>query len=243
MDKSKQKSSKDSKPKATSKKPAEELAPTKVKSKKISRWVWMAIAALITASAPIIVALIQKVPASTPPPPGSTPPPGCSIKNLGWQEYITGSLGSKISISPAVQSECEIKIRFDLKASDWAAAYKKLEPNLLSQTHGIRFSYNGTGAANSLEFKLIEKDPSGNETIFFVQWCAATATAEKEISQEIKYKEMACRTTPGSRCNGGKVYIRPELVDRIDFTVSNKPECGDRPGEGEVSIQEIQIIP
>ncbi len=165
----------------------------------------------------------------------------CSITNMGWVEYQNDGLGSIINASPVLQTNCEIKVSFDLKTNGWVAIYKKLEPNLLLQTHGIRFSYIGTGAANTLEFKLIEKDASGNETIFYAQWDGATSTAGKEISQDIKYSDLICRFTLNSNCKTGAEHIKPDLVDRIDFSFSNASNA--MPGEGEVIIKEIQIIP
>jgi hypothetical protein len=168
----------------------------------------------------------------------STP---CLITNLGWIEYQNNSLGSTINVSPVLGTNCAIKTSFDLKTNDWVATYKKLEPNLLLQGQGIRFSYGGTGVANTLEFKLIEKDASGNETIFYAKWDGATFTAGKIISLDIYYRDLICRAAPGSRCLTGAEHINPGQVDRIDFSFSNK--SNNLPGQGEVIIEEIQLIP
>jgi hypothetical protein len=220
------------------------------KKSKISAAQWTAIgilgAALVGGFATVIVAIIQKFPTPTATPieiETLSPPGECSITNLGWVEYQNDNLGSTINVSPVLQTNCEIKILFDLKTSGWVAIYKKLEPNLLSQTHGIKFSYIGTGVANTLEFKLIEKDAGGNETIYYAQWGGATSTAGKEITQNIKYSDLICRSTPNSNCKIGNEHIKPELADRIDFSFSNKPTGGAMPGQGEVIIKEIQIIP
>ena len=166
-----------------------------------------------------------------------TPEP-CSITNLGWIDFPGAE--STINASPVIGSKCALEISFDLKEQGWAAVYKKLEPNQLLQTQGIRFSYSGTGAANTLELKLFEIDANGDEILFYAEWDGATSTAGKSIIQEVDYSELICQPSQG-KCPTGATIIKPELVDRIDFSVSNR--SGQLPGSGEVTIEWIQIIP
>jgi hypothetical protein len=194
--------------------------------------------AVIGAIGVIVAALIQIVPSS----PTETSVV-CSINNLGWMDYQNDGLGSTISVGPVLDSNCAVKIMFDLKSEGWVAAYKKLDPGLLSASQGIKFSYSGTGVANTLEFKLIEKDTKGKETIFYVEWGGATMTGGKTTTRDVYYKDMVCRQTPGSRCVNGTERINAGQTDRIDFSLSNKPVNGNASGQGEVIIKEIQFIP
>ena len=168
-----------------------------------------------------------------------TPEP-CSITNLGWVEYQNDGLGSTISASPVIGSKCVLEISFDLKRNGWAAIYKKLQSNSLLHTQGLKFSYSGTGAANTLEFKLFEKDADGVETLFYAEWDGATSTAGETISPEIYYTDLICKPN-ASRCLTGAEPIDLKLVDRIDLSISNKP--GQLPGAGKVTIESIQYIP
>lgn len=211
------------------------------------------VAAFITACATICAALIGIIPIPTPTPPTLTPlpmptspPPTsilCSINNLDWQPYSEGGLGSTINVTPVFQTDCDIKITFNLKAGGEVAIYKKLNANLLAQAQGIRFLFKGKGAANALDFKLVEQDASGQETIFFTRWCRGTSTANEEISKLIKFDDLTCRATSGTNCAAGRRKVKPELVDRIDFSFSSPTDCNNTPGQGEATIKEIQLIP
>ena len=169
----------------------------------------------------------------------SPSPIPCSISNLGWLEYVESKFSSTINVAPVSETNCAFKSSFTLKKGEWVAAYKKLDPNLLLNSQGMRFSYSGIGVANTLEFKLIEKDANANETIFYAEWDGATFTQGKRV-QDIYYPDMICRYTQKSRCLTGAEHIKPELVDRIDFSFSNK--SNQLPGDGEVTIDWVQII-
>jgi hypothetical protein len=172
--------------------------------------------------------------------PTLTPQP-CAITNLDWVEHENqkDQLGSSISVEPSSETKCALKISFDLKPKGWIATYKSLNPDLISQTEGIRFSYNGTGAPNTLELKLIEKDGA----IFEIAWNGETLTNEESRSRDVRYSSLKCRLGSANRCSQGAVLaFDPANIDRIDITFSNHPEKGDIAGQGNVVIEWIQTI-
>ena len=170
--------------------------------------------------------------------PTLTPQP-CTITNLDWIEYQNDNLGSTINVSPVPETKCSIKISFDLKPKGWVAVFKKLEPKMLLQTQGLIFSYSGTGLANTLELKLIEKD----EAIFEITWNGETLTNGESKSREVRYSSLKCRLGSANRCSQGAVVtFDPANIDRIDITFSNHPEEGDIAGQGNVIIEWIQTI-
>ncbi len=175
----------------------------------------------------------------------STPEmPPCAISSEGWTTYLDGSPHSTLTASAIPDSTCALSLAFDVKSNEWPAAYKKLKPNLLQHSQGIWLAYHGTGARNTLELKLVERDSNGNETIFATEWPGGSATAGKTITKDIRYDSLMCRPGDKSRCptDGGRISIKPELVDRLDFTISSKPDIGDAAGQGEVIIDGIWII-
>jgi F0F1-type ATP synthase membrane subunit c/vacuolar-type H+-ATPase subunit K len=162
------------------------------------------------------------------------------ISNANWNVTQDPSTGSRITSVKLEGGTSGIEVSFELKERGWVAIYKKLTPQLLVGKSGVKFSYSGTGSPNTTELKLIEND----QTIFEAVWPDAAVTGNS-VSQEIQYSDMRCRKTTG-RCRTDNdvntLAFNPQNIDRIDFSFSNKPEYGDIPGTGTVTIEYVEII-
>lgn len=154
--------------------------------------------------------------------------------NQDWKPYLEGNRGSTISVQPEPGASNSIRINFDLLQEDWTAVYKKLLPKSLVGTNGLTISYKGHGAPNTIEVKLIHTD----ETVCKKVIHNKTNTNNITNNLEISYSELECVTTAGET-----TVLNLEALDRLDLTFSNWPTFGDEPGEGEVIVESIQIVP
>lgn len=157
----------------------------------------------------------------------------CAITNLGWVPFNDDKLGSTIIVNPTPGSNCDFEVAFDLKEQGaYVATYKKLDQKILAWwVDGIKFSYKGMGAPNSIEFKLFGTEPSQD---YRVRLGHAADTDGETLSVSIPYGTL---TNPAS----GKRFERAGLVlDRMDFSFSSWP--GDTPGTGNLIISNISVI-
>ena len=167
------------------------------------------------------------------------------ISNENWVVYPGHSSGARVtSLKPVIGTDRSFEVSFELETSGWVSIYKKVSPQLVAGTSGIKFYYSGTGNPNTLEFKLIDK----YGTIFESVWSGATVTYANgpRVFWEIHYNDMRCRQNTGECKTDNDVStstLNPGNLDRIDFSFSNKPETGDTPGPGIVTFEEILIVP
>jgi hypothetical protein len=151
------------------------------------------------------------------------------ISNQDWVIYTQGNQGSTIEVGPEAGTSNSIRINFNLLQGDWAAVYKKLSPESLAGTDGLTISHKGHGAPNTIDVKLIHKD----ETVCHHVIHNKTNTNDVTENLEISYSEFDC----------GSTVLNLDDIDRIDLSFSNWPSFGDEPGEGEVIIEMIQLVP
>ena len=116
-------------------------------------------------------------------------------------------------------SDNAVEISFDLKQYGYVGVSKEYYPGLLSDTDGIKFSYKGSGAPNTIELKLIyAPDSNGKSAVFSVSWHHITATNDWKTF-EVLYSQFGCWADTGCVLNEqidlGKVW-------KVDFAVSNK---------------------
>jgi hypothetical protein len=161
------------------------------------------------------------------------------LTNSNWNNYVEDTARSSLSLKAVPGTNHAIDISFDLKPGGWAGIYKKLS---LPPFRSIKVFYKGTGASNTIELKLIDK----NETIFEARWPHTTNTGGQGQSWELPYSEFRCRKGSGTCQDENAVRsltLRPEDLDRIDVSFANKSEYADEAGSGQVIIEEIQIVP
>ncbi|MEM4721639.1 MAG: hypothetical protein QXT73_06245 [Candidatus Methanomethylicaceae archaeon] len=157
-----------------------------------------------------------------------------------WVQY-TDAQGSTIVIG-LVDGKVDkaFQISFALKEKGYVGISKSLIPCQLFGTRGIRFSYKGTGARNSVEVKLIyTPDGRGREAVFSVIKNQATDTNGKWVFFEALYSEFKC--WPDTGCSAAD-SLDISRVQRIDFAISNKPDQRDVAGVGAVLIDEVQAF-
>jgi hypothetical protein len=161
------------------------------------------------------------------------------LTNSNWNNYVEDTARSSLSLKAVPGTNHAIDINFDLKQGGWAGLYKKLS---LPSFRSIRFLYKGTGAPNTIELKLIDK----SETVFEAIWPHTTNTNGQSQAWEPQYGEFRCRKGTGA-CQDDlavrSLTLKPEDLDRMDISFSNKSEHADEAGAGQVFIEEIQIIP
>jgi hypothetical protein len=156
---------------------------------------------------------------------------------LKWNQYVDDK-GSSIVLRSAQGMEGNaVEISFDVKQAGYVGISKELYPGILSGTEGIKFSYNGSGAPNTIEFKLqYPPAASGRSTVFSIEWHHITSTNEWKTF-EVGYNKFKCWEETG--CSADE-KVDLEKVWVIDFAISSRP--GDSPGIGVVAIDNIQAI-
>jgi hypothetical protein len=219
---------------------------------------WETAPGLLTGLAAIITAIggcIAVVSANSkvadivfPPTAMPTPVPALidSMDNLSnWTEY-TDTLGSTIHISvTSATSRSALGIEFNLKDYGYVGIAKDINPDRLAEAKGIQFSYQGSGAPNTIELKLIY----ASGTVFSVAWQSVTATQPWKTLEAL-FGDFKCWPDTGPQAIGDPDHCSPDKalrlslnkVVRLDFAISNKPERGGRPGSGNVVLDNVQGI-
>jgi hypothetical protein len=155
----------------------------------------------------------------------------------GWNPYSEAK-GSRVALDPLPSGQ-GFALDFSLVASGFVGITKEITPGRLSGTRSITFGYRGTGAQNTIEFKLLYPAENGKEAIFGGIWRHASNTRGKVRTVEIAYSEFAC--WPATGCRSGEPVV-PGRVTKIDFAVSNKPEADDVAGRGSVSFENLLAV-
>jgi hypothetical protein len=154
-----------------------------------------------------------------------------------WHAY-SDDIGASVSIRPVSgRTDGGLEIAFELPEDGWVGVEKELSPATLSQVReisGIRFSYMGSGAASTVELKLLYRpDSRGESAVFSVIWFGATPT-DGWLTLETAVGTFECWADTG--CLPGEVLDLGKLW-KIDFAISNKE--GDTPGSGTVVLDEV----
>lgn len=146
----------------------------------------------------------------------------------GWNIFTDGEKGSTIVLTsvPGVKN-FGIEMAFDIKEEyGYVGISRRIEPDTLLGTTGIKFSYKGQGERENLEFKL--KDTEG--TYYWLKWNGATVV-DDWITIEVPYSDIVCLS-----CTEKK-NLDITKVERIEFAISN--DAGRKPGNGSVVIDEL----
>jgi len=187
-------------------------------------------------------------PSSTPtltptptPTPSPTPRPIVNTENLtGWIFNFDQSRGdqanNKMSLVPG-RTDNAVEIAYDLGRDGYVIITRRFDPRVLVGTTGISFFYKGTGATNTIEFKLMLKFPGDtDDTTYGILWNSATNTGDNWTQMNVLYSDFTC-WWPSENCqrHGNKLDLT--VVDRFDFAVSNKPD--DQVGSGKVAFDDV----
>jgi hypothetical protein len=155
----------------------------------------------------------------------------------GWSPYKEEQ-GSSVILDSSAGSKQPFALDFSLVASGFVGITKRIPAGVLSGTRGIGFRYTGTGAPNTIEFKLLYPPEGGKEAIFGDIWPGASNTGGERRQIEIAYTDFTCWSDTGCRADQ---QLDPGHVYKVDFAVSNKP--GDVVGRGSVSFENLVALP
>lgn len=174
--------------------------------------------------------------------PTATPTPTPLIidtmdSTLEWEQYGDDQGSSMILRSTAGMIDNAAEISFDLKANGYVGIAKEFYPGILSGTKAIKFSYNGSGAPNTIELKLLyAPDSNGKSAVFGASWHHITATNTWKTF-EVPYTQFGCWVETGCAIDETVDLTR---VWKVDFAISNK--LGDTPGIGIIAIDNVQGV-
>jgi len=166
--------------------------------------------------------------------PTETPTP-ITIDTIGWSTFSDPISTIEIKSVPGVIRNA-IEISYTLASNDgrWVGISRPINPEVLTGTIGIGFSFSGSGAFNTLELKLLyEPDETGQSVTFVRLWPAATVTDRRSFEEfKALYREFECGETcpPGGQLELGKVRT-------ISFAISNAQSGAS--GSGTVAIDHV----
>ena len=138
-----------------------------------------------------------------------------------------------------------IKISYDFDVYAWVSIWRAIDPTVLSGTTGISFFYKGSGALNTIEFKLRLRDRSfnagGEDIYFYTSKYIETDTGGNWTPIKVLYTSFECEH-PTEGCKAINGVLDLARVVKIDFAIVNKPDLGNRVGSGSVIIDEISGV-
>lgn len=158
---------------------------------------------------------------------------GVSLWNTYWDDK-----GSSIAVSLVPGKKTNVmEIAYTIETDGYVGVSREISSEILADTKGIRFSYKGSGAPNTIELKMLYRpDAEGKSAVFSVLWNRAT-NVQDWTSLELPYSLFVCWTDTG--CQAGESLDLGQ-VWKIDIAISNKKS--DTPGSGIVLIDDIQGI-
>jgi hypothetical protein len=157
---------------------------------------------------------------------------------LGWSVYTDGKSATSIALSSAPGFENNgIKASYTIGEWGWVGTFREINIGILEGTDAIRLSYQGSGAPNSIELKLLMRlDNEETSAVFSVIRNQASNSPEWRTI-EAGYHEFVCWTDTG--CKIGE-RIDLSKVWRIDIAISNKGS--DSAGSGIVIFDDLVAI-
>jgi hypothetical protein len=134
-----------------------------------------------------------------------------------------------------------LEISYDVKNSGYVIITKNIVSQRLLGTTGISFFYKGSGAPNTIEFKLLLRYPGDSEdTAFGASWNRVTDTSDNWTPIEALYSTDFTCWWPANLCQTHGETPDLKVVKRIDFAISNKPT--DKAGTGKVAFDDLAGI-
>lgn len=158
--------------------------------------------------------------------------------SVGWERGATE--GATITTSPTVgrnEQDLALEIAYSVEEWGWVSVNRKSFVPLSATSKGVEFTYSGSGASNTIEFKLVVPY-NGEEVYFLASWGSATDTEGNWMTLKAPYTAFRC-AWPEDICPNVDT-IDPTQVIKIDFAIANK--MGDEPGAGVVIIDNFKEI-
>lgn len=141
-----------------------------------------------------------------------------------------GSL-AQISSVPDPAGTC-LSVSFNLVPNGYIGISRNLDLKSLGAGEKIRFSYRGSGAPNTLELRLVDRDG----TTYRYPWNAKTSAPEWTVL-EASLDDFEClRRLDGTECQGKKLYSNS--VGSMNFIIYNWQ--GDQSGSGTVLLDQVE---
>jgi tetratricopeptide (TPR) repeat protein len=158
--------------------------------------------------------------------------PSIDLNSNDWnnpQKYITSN--STLAIQSANEGCGDMLIlKYNLEKDGWAGMKKEIDPVIFLGSEGVKITYQGNGAENTLEIKLTTEDAS------YWKWLSTNAIGE--MTREIGYTEFV----QWMRMDGQDVRkyepIDAKDIRFIEIAISNKN--GNVTGEGQVNIRNLE---
>ena len=139
-----------------------------------------------------------------------------------------------------------LEISYEIRTQGWVSIAKNIDSQILLETKGIGFFYKGSGAANTIELKLVMRYPDDAEdTTYGVLWNRATDTKGNWMHIEKLYDIDFTCFWPETLCQQhGDNLDQTNLgfVRTIDLAISNRPNSGDVAGSGKVALDDLAGI-
>jgi hypothetical protein len=155
----------------------------------------------------------------------------------GWSPYADAD--SSLTLDSSSGAGRPFALDFTLARSGFVGITNDVVPGTLSGTRSITFRYEGTGAPNTIEFKLLYAVEAGKAPIFGGIWRHVSDTNGKWRTIEVPYSKFTC--WPATGCRDGEPVV-PGRVVKVDFAVSNKPAAGDVAGAGSVAFEGLAAV-
>jgi hypothetical protein len=162
-----------------------------------------------------------------------------------WVQY-QDSNGSEITeFLTQEKTDQALEITYNLVEGGYIGISKVFNTGILSGTNRIGFWYKGSGASNTLEFKLLHKEEicengTRKRAVFSVEWAGATNTGGEWVFKEADYG--AFRYWDGVPPTGCRADERLDLakVNKLDFAISSRPHHDDQSGQGIIVFDDVQ---
>jgi hypothetical protein len=155
----------------------------------------------------------------------------------GWAPSSDGQSSINVSLVQG-RTNNTVGISYNVTEAGYVTITKDVDPKVLSGTTGISFYYKGSGARNTIEFKLMLRYPGDtDDTTYGVSWHKATDTGDNWTPVEAPYSDFTC-WWPDKNCQKHQ-ELDLTMVLRMDFAISNKSNFGDQVGSGSVAFDDI----
>ncbi len=175
--------------------------------------------------------------------PASTYSPVVDMSSLaGWGQNSSDQ-NVKIFTEVTTQGIVDnaIQISYDLENGGWVSIWKTVDPQVLSNSAGISFYYEGIGASNTLEVKLRLLYPGDTEeTYFYTSKKINTDTHGDWIRVKAPFTSFVCKH-PAHLCvdpqTGEPRALDPAKVVKIDFGIA--AIGSNEAGAGTVKLDDV----
>ena len=179
-----------------------------------------------------------------PPTPEPTPSPVVVVDtatqwNWTLNTNSTKSTGTANAISVV---EDALMLSYEVGEDGYVVLTSNIPAGVLAEAEGISFRYKGTGADNSIEFKLMLRfNGDTGDTTYGKLIQHSSNTKGEWVQVELAFEDLTC-WWPEENCNIYGDLLNPNMVQRLDFVVANKIDANDDPGKGLIYFTDVFAI-